>query len=153
MNKINLLKLWNQLSKLPLGNQIVTQLLCHKIPYFKTIKPRLLVVENGRCEASMPKTKLVINHLGSIHAIALCNMAEFTGGVMCEVSIPQNYRWIPKGMQVEYIKKATTDLIAIAMPNHHQNSQNNGIYVVTVEIFDLHKDLVFRANIEMKVSK
>lgn len=150
---MKLLQLWNYSSKLPFGKSLVTQLLCHKIPFFKTIKPKLLLVEPNRCEASMQKTKFIINHLGSIHAIALCNMAEFAGGVMCEVSIPSNLRWIPQGMQVEYIKKATTDLNAIATPNQNLTDLERGVYVALVEIFDMSKDLVFRANIEMKVSE
>jgi len=56
----------------------------------------------------------VLNHIGTVHAIAMCNMAELAGGTMTEVTVPATHRWIPKGMTVEYLKKAETDLIAIA---------------------------------------
>lgn len=46
----------------------------------------------------------------------MCNMAELAGGTMTEVTVPSTHRWIPKGMTVEYLKKAETDLIAVATP-------------------------------------
>ncbi|WP_269431109.1 DUF4442 domain-containing protein [Photobacterium gaetbulicola] len=41
------------------------------------------------------------NHLNAVHAIAMFNMAELAGGMMTDVSIPVNSRWIPVGMMVE----------------------------------------------------
>jgi hypothetical protein len=35
-------------------------------------------------------------------------------GVLAEASIPQDKRWIPKGMEVSYTAKATTDITCIA---------------------------------------
>jgi Domain of unknown function (DUF4442) len=43
-------------------------------------------------------------------------MAELAGGTMTDATVPNTHRWIPKGMQVEYLKKANTDLVAIATP-------------------------------------
>ncbi len=44
----------------------------------------------------------------------MCNLAEIAAGTMTEVSIPRTMRWLPKGMQVEYLKKAETDVEATA---------------------------------------
>ena len=54
--------------------------------------------------------------IGTVHAIALCNLAEFVGGLTCEVSIPRDMRWIPKGMDVRYLKKAVGRMRAVATP-------------------------------------
>jgi hypothetical protein len=35
-------------------------------------------------------------------------------GALAEASIPRHKRWIPKGMQVSYTAKATTDITCIA---------------------------------------
>lgn len=151
--KINiLLKTWQIAAKFPLGKQIVAKAICYKIPFFKTIRPVFVELRPNYCQATMPKTKQVINHLGSIHAIAMCNMAEFTEGAMCEVSLPTAYRWIPKGMQVEYLKKATTDLKAIATPVDAMWSADQGDYRVQVEIFNQQEAMVFKAIIVMQVS-
>ena len=149
---IDLMRVWNTCKKLPKGNLLVSKMICHKIPFFKTIKPLFIDLEPNYCKAQMPKTKFLINHLGSIHAIALCNMAEFTGGSMAEVSVPKHYRWIPKGMTVEYLQKATTDLTAIARPLNNQIPQL-GEYDVEIEVFDQKQILVFRAVMNIWISE
>jgi hypothetical protein len=56
----------------------------------------------------------VKNHIGTVHAIALCNGLEATMGALAEASIPSDKRWIPKGMEVSYTAKATSDITCIA---------------------------------------
>ena len=48
------------------------------------------------------------NHIGTVHAIALCNGLEAAMGALAEATIPSDKRWIPKGMEVAYTAKATT---------------------------------------------
>ena len=38
-------------------------------------------------------------------------------GAMAEASVPKHLRWIPKGMNVNYTAKATTDITATAEAN------------------------------------
>ena len=57
------------------------------------------------------------NHIGTVHAIALCNLAELSAGVMTDATIPASMRWIPKGMTVEYLKKATGTMRGVATPD------------------------------------
>ena len=100
----------------------------------------------------MRKRRSVLNHLGTIHAIAMCNMAELAGGTMADVTVPPTHRWIPTGMTVEYLKKATKDLIAIARfapePAWACYTEHN----VGVEISEGGGPLVFRATISMRVT-
>jgi hypothetical protein len=35
-------------------------------------------------------------------------------GLLAEATTPKDRRWIPKGMQVSYLAKSTTDLLCIA---------------------------------------
>jgi hypothetical protein len=60
------------------------------------------------------KRRGVQNHIGTVHVIAICNALEMAMGVMAEASIPGHLRWIPKGMDVNYTAKATSDIRAIA---------------------------------------
>ena len=63
---------------------------------------------------SSRKRRGVHNHIGTVHAIALCNGLEAAMGALAESTIPRDRRWIPKGMEVAYTAKATTDITCIA---------------------------------------
>ncbi len=54
----------------------------------------------------------VQNHIKTVHAIAVCNLVEMTMGLVAEASIPADLRWLPMGMDVQYLKKATGQLTA-----------------------------------------
>ncbi len=79
-------------------------------PYFWSIRPRFTVIEPHHAEVVIPKRRGVKNHLGTVHAIALCNGLEAAMGVLAEATIPADKRWIPKGMEVAYTAKATSDI-------------------------------------------
>ena len=75
-------------------------------------------LEPGRCEATIRATAArVHNHIGTVHAIALCNLAELCAGLMTDASLPRGMRWIPKGMTVRYLKKARGTLRGVATPD------------------------------------
>jgi hypothetical protein len=81
-------------------------------------------------------------------------MAELAGGTMTEVTVPATHRWIPKEMTVEYLKKAETDLIAIASPvEQNYDWDKAGEYLVNVDVFDKANEKVFHAKITMWISK
>lgn len=109
-----LLNLWRRLSVLPGGRWLFSRLICFKAPYFASVRPRFLDLRPGRCEVAIRKRRAVTNHLGTVHAIAMCNMAELAAGILSEATVPRTHRWIPKGMAVEYLRKAGTDLRAVA---------------------------------------
>ncbi|MDN5856725.1 MAG: DUF4442 domain-containing protein, partial [Actinomycetia bacterium] len=48
------------------------------------------------------------------HAIAVCNGLEAAMGMLAEATTQRGWRWLPKGMEVSYVAKATTDLVCIA---------------------------------------
>src|SRR5207244_4047737 len=57
---------------------------------------------------------LTHNHLGTVHAIASCNLAEYAMGVLAEAAVPASHRWIPMGMEVRYLATAKTSVTAEA---------------------------------------
>lgn len=81
-----------------------------KAPYFRTIKPLITELRPNYCELRFKKRKSVENHIGTVHAIALCNGLEMAMGALAEASIPKHLRWIPKGMKVNYTAKADSDI-------------------------------------------
>ncbi len=111
MNRV--LQLQTKLKAKPFGMAIFSRILARMAPYFKTIKPRVIELRPNYMKASMQKRRAVHNHLKTVHAIASCNLCEFTAGICMEASIPKHRRWIPVGMEVAYLKKANTDLTAV----------------------------------------
>ena len=146
------LQLWQRMVPAPGGMWAFSRLVCFKAPYFASIRPQFEVIQPDLCQVRIAKRRAVLNHLGTVHAIAMCNMAELAGGTMTEVTVPTTHRWIPKGMTVEYLKKATTDLVAVATPVGETDPSQAGEYLVNVDVRDTRNDLVFRAQITMWVS-
>ncbi len=143
---------WQRLSRKPAGKWVFTRLVCWKAPYFGSIRPRFVDLRPGFCEVYVKKRRRVLNHIGTVHAIAMCNMAELAGGTMTEVTVPSGYRWIPKGMRVEYISKAETDLKAVARIDSIPTFAEAAELPVTVTVIDAASKPVFRAVITMWVS-
>lgn len=147
------LKLWHRLSRLPAGRWIYGRLICLKAPYFATIAPRFVALEPGRCEITIRDRRRVHNHIGTVHAIALCNLAELCAGMMTEATIPAGMRWIPKGMAVEYLAKAKGRMHAAAIPEYPVIESSSGYaWPVVVQVRDGAGTEVFRAHIEMWLS-
>jgi acyl-coenzyme A thioesterase PaaI-like protein len=109
-----LLSVYRSLERLPLGREIFSQGLRFAAPYFRTIPARIESVEPGRVTARMSHMPWVRNHLGGVHAIALCNLAELAMGALAEATIPRTHRWIPAAMSVEYRAKAKGTMHATA---------------------------------------
>jgi acyl-coenzyme A thioesterase PaaI-like protein len=108
------LEMYRTMSKLPQGERLFSAAFSRKAPYFATIKPRFIDLRPNYAELVIPKRKAVHNHIGTVHAIALCNGLEAAMGALAEVSIPKDRRWIPKGMEVSYTAKADSDVRCIA---------------------------------------
>jgi acyl-coenzyme A thioesterase PaaI-like protein len=120
-------------------------------PYFASIAPQMVELRPGYAELTFPKRREVLNHIGTVHAIALCNAAELAAGSMTDASIPADCRWIPKGMTVEYLAKADGDIRAVADGSALDWSQLGDIKVpVLAYVGD---KPVFRAQITMYVSR
>jgi acyl-coenzyme A thioesterase PaaI-like protein len=114
------LSLWNKTSVLPQGSRIFSILFAQKAPYFASIRPRFVMIEPNRAELLIPKRRRVHNHLGTVHAIALCNGLEAAMGALAEATIPVGKRWIPKGMEVTYTARATSDITCVAETDAEQ---------------------------------
>ena len=81
-----------------MGNWLFSQIIARKAPYFKSMRPRILLLEQNRCQVLLKKSRRVENHIGTMHVIATCNALEMAMGVMAEASVPPHLRWIPKGI-------------------------------------------------------
>jgi acyl-coenzyme A thioesterase PaaI-like protein len=150
MSKI--LRGYNKLCGFPGGKYIFSFIICRIAPYFKTIRPRFVELKPGYCEVTMKNRRAVRNHLNSVHAIAMCNLCELVGGTALEVSLPGHLRWIPRGMNVEYIKIAKTDLRGTCTIAESDLTKA-GSLPVTVHVIDKSETEVMRAIIDMHVTE
>ncbi len=103
--------------KLPnnvVGNTLFSLGMVAKVPYFGTVLPLVTAMEPGYCKVTAPNWFGVHNHIGTFHAIAACNLAEASMGMLMEATTPSTHRWIPKAMHTQYLAKANTRLTAEA---------------------------------------
>ena len=134
------------------GRWLVSRLICFRAPYFASIAPTIDALEPGRCVVRIRDRRRVHNHIGTVHAIALCNMAELAGGLATDATIPDSMRWIPKGMTVRYLKKAKGTMIATARVPAIAAAADGSEMHVSVEVRDAVDEVVFDADITMWVS-
>jgi acyl-coenzyme A thioesterase PaaI-like protein len=99
----------------------------------------------------MKKRRAVENHIGTVHALAMGNLCELAAGMCTEVTIPVGMRWIPRGMTIEYLAKAETDVTATARLEKTEWAGAENISV-PVSVHDAGGKEVVRAVISMYVS-
>ena len=146
-------KAWDRLGGNAVGRWLFSRIICLKAPYFASIRPLFHRLEPGICEVRFRRRRAVLNHIGTVHAIAMCNAAELAGGLATEVTLPDTHRWIPRGMRVEYLRTAKTDLIATARCTLPVTLADQQTLEVVVEIRDTAGTVVVRALIDMHVSR
>lgn len=145
------LRQWRRCAPTRVGRWLFARIVCRRAPYFSTITPRFLELRPGCSRVSMPKRRMVENHIGTVHAIAMANLVELAAGMVTEVTIPPAMRWIPRGMTIEYRRRAESDLVATARLERTEwpSSQDAG---VPVSVHDAGGTEVVRAVVTMYVT-
>ncbi|WP_181773022.1 hotdog fold domain-containing protein [Amycolatopsis pittospori] len=146
--------MWTRLAGKPVGKQLFSAAMCLRVPYFRTVLPSVRELRPGRCEVTSPKWWGVYNHIKTFHAIAACNLAEISMGMLAEATVPTTHRWLPKGMTVSYVAKAETSLRAVAeLPELPEFGDEGFELPVPVTITDTHGKTVVTATITIWVTK
>ena len=142
-------RLWKALATKPGGSRLFSVGAMARVPYFASVLPHVVRMEPGLAEVRVPKWFFVYNHLHTVHAIASCNAAEVAMGMLMEATVPRSHRWIPKAMNVQYLGKATTSLLARAELDPPDFTQIGGglDVVVPVSITDRSGNEVVHADI------
>ena len=148
---MDVLKLYNTVQKFPFGKNIFSFLVCLKAPYFRSIKPTITVMQEGRVEATIKQHRAIQNHIQTIHAIAVCNLCELAMGMLVEATIPKNLRWLPTGMDVKYLKKTMGTVTAITTAKKEDFKPGN--LDIKVDIFNSSNELVDTAVITINIKE
>ena len=136
--------LWLRTQGKPGGKRLFSILLGRMVPYTGSISPRVEELRDGYARVSMADRKGLRNHLRSIHAIAVMNLAEVTGGLALNYSLSADARAILTGLSIEYLKKARGRLTAeasIDLPSTNERQE----YEYETVIRDAEGDDVARA--------
>ena len=98
--------IWDRLHRIPGGKRAFNKLLGFFVPYTATIEPQVDEMRPGYARVHIEDRRAVRNHLSSVHAIALVNLAELAANLALIGGLPSGGRMIITGISIEYLKKA-----------------------------------------------
>lgn len=132
---------WDRLHGAPGGDWLFHQILSVMVPYTGSLGARVRAVRPGYAEVELTERRAVRNHLSSIHAIALANLIELAGNIALAYTLPDDARFIVRGVSVKYHKKARGTVTAIGRPPIVDSSARQELEV-EVEVRDAAGELV-----------
>lgn len=145
-----LLKLWKRLSPLPGGQWLFAMIFGRIVPYSGSVGPRIRHLEPGYVRVEIPDRRSNRQHLGSVHAIALMNVAEMASGLAMMSALPEGIRGIVTNISIEYLKKARGTITAVSRVSVPTVTSDTDFDVIS-ECLDRENVVVARATVRWRL--
>ncbi len=143
-------RLWKRLQRWPLGHRVFSFVINRYVPYTGSMGATVIRLEPGFARIRLRERRKVRNHLHSIHAIALANLAELTANLALMAGLPEDARFIPEGISVDYLKKARGIVVGEARTEVLSSNEKRRVEI-HVQITDAQGDVVVRSVIRSLV--
>lgn len=105
---------YRRLAAKPLGRQAFSLGYMAAVPYFSTVRPWVQQIAPHHAVVRIHRRWRLRNHLGTVHAIAVANGLEAAMGLLAEATVPAGLRWLPRGLELQYLAKTTGDVTCAA---------------------------------------
>jgi acyl-coenzyme A thioesterase PaaI-like protein len=135
---------WARLHRLPAGDRLFSWALGRVVPYTGSIGAVVRELAPGRAKVELADRRRVRNHLDSIHAVALMNLAEMSTGLALNTGLPDDARAILVRLTIEYVKKARGTLTSECAIEPPATAERREVEVAAV-IRDAAGDVVAKA--------
>ncbi|WP_158768753.1 DUF4442 domain-containing protein [Paraglaciecola sp. L1A13] len=124
----------------PISTFLMTKVFRHKVKLAGTTSIEVLATDGLQVEFRLKNRKKVQNHIGSVHAAAMALLAESATGFIVGINLPGDKLPLIKCMNLNYVKRATGDMTAVATLTHEQvtllNQQDKGEINVQIKVTD-----------------
>lgn len=128
---------WERLSPLPGGRWLFSKAVGFMAPYTGTIRGRVVELEPGFCRVAMRQRWRLGNPFGSIHAVALLNLAEEASGLATLFALPDDARGIVTALAIDFEKKARGTITATCRADPPRTAPAEPVgHVAEVELHD-----------------
>lgn len=118
----------------------ITVAFTRQVRFAGTAGIRFLTLEEGRAVLQMKNRRKVQNHIGGVHAAAMALLAETATGAVLGMTLPDTHLPLLKSMHIDYVKRATGDLVAEAtLPDDLRRrvlGEDKGDVTVPVKVTD-----------------
>ncbi|MEM7447453.1 MAG: hotdog fold domain-containing protein [Myxococcota bacterium] len=143
-------QIWDALHHVPGGTRLFSAFVGRMAPYTGSIGAHVEELRCGFARVTLPDRPKVRNHLRSVHAVALVNLAELAGNIALAYSLPDDARFIVAGLEIEYLKKARGTITATSEAPTVESNQRDE-YLVPVRLNDAQGVLVAQATLRTLV--
>jgi acyl-coenzyme A thioesterase PaaI-like protein len=145
------LRSWQRRGNSAFGRYLFARAMCRRAPYMRVLKPRFLEVGPRRCRIAISKSARLEDAAGALHSTAIGGLCELAAGLVTEVTIPVTMRFTRRGMTIEYLREAQSEVSATA---HLDKNEWRGAETVAVpvSVLDSTGTEVVRAVVTMDVS-
>ena len=129
-----ILDTWNLLKRWPGGRWLFNRFLRRYNAYSGSIDATITHIEPGFAVGELSDRRMIRNHLGSIHAIALTNFGELVSGLALLSCLPDGVRGIPTDIHIQFFKKARGKLVTECRMTRPEISDSDGDVVASIRV-------------------